>query len=136
MGIEENKQVIRDYCDAIARGDYETVAKLFTPDCVVWAAGNCWFSGEFDPPSMFKSAERMFTILKDFRFVIKDMTAEGNRVAVEMESDARHVDGTPYNNKYHFLFIISDDGRIAVCKEYMDTMYAGKILGVEAPRLG
>jgi uncharacterized protein len=55
-------------------------------------------------------------------FHISAMTAEGERVAVMASSEGVLVDGTPYENLYHFLFRI-DRGRIAEIMEYCDTAY-------------
>jgi len=55
------------------------------------------------------------------------MTAEDDRVAVEVSGESIHASGKPYNNKYHFLLIIRD-GKIIQLKEYMDTQLAAKIL--------
>ena len=60
-------------------------------------------------------------------FNITGMTAEADRVAVEVSGESIHASGQSYNNKYHFLLIIRD-GKIIQLKEYMDTQLAAKIL--------
>ena len=60
-------------------------------------------------------------------FNITGITAEDERVAVEISGEAIHASGHEYNNKYHFLLIIKD-GKILELKEYMDTQLAAKIL--------
>ena len=55
------------------------------------------------------------------------MTAEEERVAVEINREAVHAAGGTYNNQYHFLLRIKD-GKILELKEYMDTQLAAKIL--------
>jgi len=62
------------------------------------------------------------------RFTLHAMTAEGDRVAAEVESYAELVSGTVYNNKYHMLFEMAD-GRIRVVKEYGDTLHAKEVFG-------
>ncbi len=135
MGIEENKQAVREYCDAIGKMDVDRVKAVMHPDCVIWAAGNSFFSGKFDVDGLFKSGERVFSVFDDkgFAFDIKHLTAEENRVAAEMESVATHKDGTPYKNKYHFFFLFDDEGKILEYKEYMDTMHATEIIGYHEP---
>ena len=61
------------------------------------------------------------------KFNITGITAEGDRVAVEIDGEAVHASGETYNNQYHFLLIIKD-GKILELKEYMDTQLAAKIL--------
>jgi ketosteroid isomerase-like protein len=55
------------------------------------------------------------------------MTAENERVAVEVNGEAIHASGEPYNNQYHFLLVIKN-GKIVELKEYMDTQLAARIL--------
>lgn len=50
-------------------------------------------------------------------------TAEGDRVALEMESYGVKANGTVYNNLYHFLITFSG-GKITSLREYMDTYHA------------
>jgi ketosteroid isomerase-like protein len=68
--------------------------------------------------------EQVKGLLEDLRMSVKEMTAQGNRVAVEAESHAIHKPtGRTYNNFYHFLFEI-DGGKITKMKEYCDTKHA------------
>ena len=60
-------------------------------------------------------------------FNITGITAEDERVAVEISGEAIHASGEKYNNQYHFLLRIKD-GKILELKEYMDTQLAAKIL--------
>ena len=53
-------------------------------------------------------------------------TAEGNRVAVEVESYGEKTDGKIYNNLYHFLFEVVE-GQIVMIREYMDTLHVKSI---------
>ena len=48
-------------------------------------------------------------------------------MAVEVQGEAIHASGEPYNNQYHFLLRIKN-GKIIELKEYMDTQLAAKIL--------
>jgi ketosteroid isomerase-like protein len=49
-------------------------------------------------------------------------TAEGDRVAAEVESLGTHTSGRIYKNKYHFLIVLKD-GKFVQVKEYMDTLH-------------
>lgn len=42
-----------------------------------------------------------------------------------MESRGRFKDGRPYNNTYHWLFVVRD-GQIRTIREYTDTAYANE----------
>lgn len=56
------------------------------------------------------------------------ITAEGDRVAVEAESEIELVNGGVYQNTYHFLFLFRN-GKIYCSKEYNDSAYAAQVLG-------
>ena len=54
------------------------------------------------------------------KLTLTGWTAEGDRVAVEMESYGEMTNGNVYNNFYHFLATVSN-GRITALREYMET---------------
>lgn len=59
---------------------------------------------------------------------VHGVTAENNRVAVEAESYAELIDGSVYNNRYHFLLEF-EDGEIIRLMEYGDTHHVNAIWG-------
>jgi ketosteroid isomerase-like protein len=54
-------------------------------------------------------------------YTITGPTAEGDRVAAEVEGSADTPAG-PFHNRYHFLFELRG-GLIVVAKEYADSLY-------------
>jgi uncharacterized protein len=56
------------------------------------------------------------------KFTVTSLTAEGDRVAAEVESDGLHYSEKRYQNRYHFQFTI-EDRKIVAVKEYMDTLH-------------
>ena len=58
---------------------------------------------------------------------IEDMVAEGESVCVQTTINATTASGEPYENHYHFVFRIRE-GRIVAVKEYVDTLYAQRML--------
>jgi ketosteroid isomerase-like protein len=58
---------------------------------------------------------------------VTGVTADGDRVAVEAESNAEARNGKIYNNTYHMLFLLRD-GRVYLTKEYMDSAHAMEVL--------
>jgi ketosteroid isomerase-like protein len=54
--------------------------------------------------------------------IVKGITAEGDKVAVEYESDTPLTSGKRYQNTYHNLFVFRD-GKLASGREYYDTAY-------------
>jgi ketosteroid isomerase-like protein len=49
------------------------------------------------------------------------LVAEGDRVAVEAESEATLKNGKVYRNEYSLVFEFVGDGRISRIREYTDT---------------
>lgn len=55
------------------------------------------------------------------RFTIKSLTAEDDRVAAEVESQATLINGEEYRNTYVFIFRVRD-GRIASVAEHFNAI--------------
>lgn len=121
MGIEENKRIIRAFMDATSAGDVERIVNAYAEDGVLQTMGGTLISGTYTREQVAAAAGHIFNIFPEgITFTIHNMTAEGNRVAVEAESLGRHVSGKTYNNKYHFLAELRD-GKITRWAEYCDT---------------
>jgi hypothetical protein len=128
MSIEANKQLARQFMDAIARADAEAIQAAFAPDGVCWTAGSMPISGTYTRDQVADAARGVLGVFPEgLKFTIKAMTAEGDRVAIEAESYGRHKSGRIYSNQYHFLMRVRD-GKITEWKEYMDTMHANDVL--------
>jgi ketosteroid isomerase-like protein len=61
------------------------------------------------------------------RLTITGVTAEGDRVAVEMDADGVSATGLQYQNQYHDLLEIRD-GKIVAGREYLDTAHAAEVI--------
>ncbi|MEU7876277.1 nuclear transport factor 2 family protein [Dactylosporangium sp. NPDC049140] len=128
MGIEENKAIVQRYYDHVSRGERADADALFADDATWWVAGV--------PERLPIAGQRTLTehraMLRDqiaphlsngVRTTVTGMTAEGDRVAVEMENYARTASGKIYNNRFHLLFEIRNS-RIHAVREYLDTLHA------------
>ena len=60
------------------------------------------------------------------------MVAEGDRVVLQWTSRARTRGGREYENGCIGVFTIRD-GRIQAVREYMDTLYAGRVAFADEP---
>lgn len=99
---------------------------LLEDDATYWIPGDWPNAGTFtkaEIAAMVAGATDIFD--GPLEILIHGITAEGERVAVEMESNGRFKDGRPYNNTYHWLFVVRD-GAIRQIKEYTDTAYANR----------
>jgi ketosteroid isomerase-like protein len=125
---ERNKQLARDFVEAISRADVDAIVAAYAPDGVCWTAGTLPISGTFTVDQIAAASRGVLTVFPEgLRFTIHAITAEGDRVAIEAESYGRHVSGKLYNNKYHFL-LRARDGKIVEWREYMDTLHANDVL--------
>ena len=128
-GLEEsNKALVRDFFDALSRADVEAVRELYADDFRLWTAGTLPFSGTSDKAQALEATRGILSAFPDgLHFSIQGMTAEGERVAVEAESEGVHSSGARYHNQYHFLVLVRD-GRITALREYLDTEHAREVI--------
>tara|TARA_B100000795_G_scaffold168576_1_gene126988 strand:- start:283 stop:681 length:399 start_codon:yes stop_codon:yes gene_type:complete len=125
--IEKNKQIARDFFEALSAGS-EKYLDFYTDDSIVWTAGDNSIGGTRTKKEIINFAQNILAAFPSgIKFNITGMTAEDEKVAVEISGEAIHASGQTYNNQYHFLLRIKD-GKILELKEYMDTQLAAKIL--------
>lgn len=137
--IEENKRIARAYLEALGRGDLEASQGLLAEDAQ-WIIPQdpdlSPLAGAYDKAGVARLLSGLTKVLPEgVKFTVIGETAEGDRVALEVVSQANSSAG-PMSNRYHFLFVIRD-GKIVLGKEYADSLYMkvfGERLGREAPR--
>jgi ketosteroid isomerase-like protein len=125
---EANKKIALKMIEQITRGVIDET--LVAPDAYWWIPGRGKISR-----AEFQQLIDSFGKLRrsEGRMVVHGITAENDRVAVEAESFVELINGSTYNNTYHFLFEF-DGGKIRCSKEYNDSKYANDILGAFAER--
>lgn len=125
---DSNKQKVRDFLGAMNRGDVAAIVDAYHEDGTCWTSGRTLISGTLDKEAIRAGAGAIFEAFPEgITFTLGPMTAEGDRVALEAESEGRHVSGAVYTNQYHFLFEFKD-GQLYRLKEYMDTERVTDIL--------
>ena len=125
--MKENKQIAIKFFEALSSGA-ETYLDFYNDDSIIWTAGNNAISGSRTKKEVIDFAKGILDSFPDgIKFNVTGMTAENERVAVEVNGEAIHASGEPYNNQYHFLLVIKN-GKIVELKEYMDTQLAARIL--------
>lgn len=126
--IDENKQRVLDFFDALNAADGERIAAAYAPEGSCWTSGNTLISGVLSRDQIVAGAGAVLEVFPEgLVFTVHAMTAEGERVAVEAESKGLHASGVEYNNLYHFLFVFRD-GQLLQLKEYMDTELVTDVL--------
>lgn len=119
--IEQNKQLTRNFFDAMNACDAEAIINAYADDGRVVTMGNTLISGTRNKAEIRQFAEGILGAFPEgIVFTILNLTAEADRVAVEAVSEGMHVSGQNYRNHYHFLFTWRD-GKLVELKEFMDT---------------
>lgn len=126
MSIEQNKATVERFLEHFGRKDISAILDAMSDDCTWWIGGK----PELFPLAGTKTKAQFGEILRELVTPMENglemrlhaMTAEGDRVAAEVESYGVNPDGSVYNNEYHFLFIVRD-GKIRQAKEYLDTQH-------------
>jgi len=125
---QRNKQLTQVFFDILNRGDVPALLDAYAEDGRCVTMGNTLISGTYSKAQIADAAGSIYQVFpQGIRFTIKAMTAEGERVAVEAESEGRHVSGQLYTNQYHFLLRFRE-GKLVEFKEYMDTERVTDIL--------
>ncbi len=126
--IENNKALVSAFFVALNQGDVEAIVNAYAEDGSVETMGNTLISGVSDRDQIAVFAGGIFDVFpQGLHFSVINMTAEGDRVAVEAQSEGEHISGKIYSNQYHFLFQFRD-GKLLKLKEYMDTEQVTDVL--------
>ena len=125
---DDNKKRVYAFFDAMNKGDSAAIVDAYADDGYVQTMGHTLISGKYTKQQISAAAGAIFENFPEgLSFRINGITAEGERVAVEAESDGKHISGKHYHNEYHFLFIFRD-GKLVTLKEYLDTEHATDVL--------
>jgi len=127
MTTEQNKRLAAELFARFTASDIDGVLALMTDD-VAWRIPGkpelTPFAGVYDKARLRKLFHRMLASLKDgLKMTVTDSIAEGDRVAIEVESSGDLRNGRQYRQQYHFL-ITFRDGKITSVREYLDTHHA------------
>lgn len=122
--IETNRALACQYLERIAEGDADGVADMFTADGAILVQSRTMLPSETRGRDAIRAMIGMLPQLfpeTGLKILVDETTAEADRVSVIAHSDAIHVSGKPYRNRYHFLLKFSD-GKIAESHEYLDSL--------------
>ncbi len=130
MGIRENKAVVQAYFDAVNAGHLaDHLLDFMTEDVTWWIQKASPSAGVYEGKAGVK---RLFAIdipifSRALEVKILRMVGEGDTVVAEAEIRTANKDGKEYVNQYSFWMDIRD-GKICRVREYLDTLYAQKVL--------
>jgi ketosteroid isomerase-like protein len=121
---DRNVEVCKNFFRHVSVLEIDKALECVTDDVVWWVQGDWPGSGfHFGKDALKRlNAGISDTFVTGIDLEFGHATAEEDRVALELRSNAALRNGLIYNNTYHFLFTIRD-GLIAIAKEYLDTKH-------------
>ena len=126
MSIEHNKQLASEFFARFSAGDIAGALDMMADDATWWIAGKpgqLAAAGVHNKEQIARVFYRMASQLKNgLKMTLKNSIAEGDQVAIELESLGELQNGRVYNNEYHTLMTIRD-GKISEVREYLDTQH-------------
>jgi ketosteroid isomerase-like protein len=127
MTTEDNKRSAVELFARFSASDIPGVLDLMTDDVTWRVPGKPELSpvaGIYNKERLKRLFGRMLAQLEGgLQMTVLGLLAEGNDVAVEVESQGDLRNGRKYRQQYHFL-ITFRDGKIAAVREYLDTHHA------------
>ena len=127
MTTEDNKRSAVELFARFSASDIPGVLDLMTDDVTWRVPGKPELSpvaGIYNKDRLKRLFGRMLAQLEGgLQMTVLGLLAEGNDVAVEVESQGDLRNGRKYRQQYHFL-ITFRDGKIAAVREYLDTHHA------------
>jgi len=127
MSIEQNRKLAADFFDRFTASDIAGALDIMTDDATWWIPGKPDSSpaaGLYEKERLARLFQTMLSRLQGgLKMTVKSSIAEGNKVALEVQSYGELTNGRIYNQEYHFLMEFRD-GKISAVREYLDTQHA------------
>lgn len=127
LSTDLNKRVATELCARFTAADLPGLLALMTEDATWLIPGkpeSFASAGLYDKRRIARLFQAMFDRLQGgLAMTVKGAIAEGDKVAVEAQSQGDLVNGRQYRQDYHFLMEFRD-GRICAVREYLDTQHA------------
>lgn len=125
---EANKKLVREFVKALEALDMEKFLSFLDDDVLFVTTGQHAAAGTKTKAQVAKELPAMREMLPGgFRFTEVSMTAEGDRVTMELRGQAKTVTGEDYNNEYCHFYQIRD-GKIIIFRDYMDSALVERLM--------
>ena len=134
MAAEDNKRLVREAFDGLARADARAFLDLMADDFTWIIEGQCRFSRRYEGKDAIRNElipPLFANFATDYRNHAEEIIAEGDRVVVLARGEVKTVRGEDYNNRYCFVIRMAG-GKMVELREYMDTALAEARLTMEA----
>ena|SRR5258708_7900138 len=126
MSIEQNKKLATEFFACFGVNNIAGALDMMTDDATWWIIGK----PELLSASGTHSKEQITRLLYNMagqienglKMTVKSVIAEGDKVAIEMESLGELRNGRVYNNQYHIAMTMRG-GKISEVREYLDTQH-------------
>ncbi|MEQ9005427.1 MAG: nuclear transport factor 2 family protein [Pseudomonadales bacterium] len=129
--LEANKAVVLAFWKAFSESRFDAALELLDADATWWVAGTTDISGTYTKAQF---TELVMGVAEGtdggIQVTPTNLTAEGDRVAMEAESYGRMKSGKIYNNFYHFQHVLRD-GKLITVREYLDTQHVQDVFGAD-----
>tara|TARA_A100001037_G_scaffold218089_1_gene195923 strand:+ start:378 stop:830 length:453 start_codon:yes stop_codon:yes gene_type:complete len=131
--LTENKNLVISFWEAFSKGDAAEAMSHMHEDGSWWIQGNTDISGFYTKAEYAALIEGVGQNTENgIQVVLKEITAEENRVAVEATSHGLLNNGKIYNNTLHLQHVIKDNQLFSV-REYLDTKHVQETFGTPEP---
>ena len=125
--MNDNKPIANALFARFSESDIAGALDLMTDDVIWRLPGKPELSpaaGDYDKERLRRLFNRMYAQLESgLTMTVLGSIAEGDQVAVEVESRGDLRNGRKYRQQYHFLLGFRG-GKIATVREYLDTHHA------------
>jgi hypothetical protein len=127
----ENTELALAFLENLSTGKVDAALDLIADDVVWWLAGKpeqFALAGRKDKAQFAEMLSQIEAGMPNgIRLTVTGVTAEGDRVAVEMNADGVSATGKEYHNQYHDLLEVRA-GQIHAGREYLDTAHAQEVI--------
>lgn len=123
-----NKQTLRDYIDAVGRGDVDTVSRVTTEDYTHEFLGSTTLKGIRSRSEILEQLKIFSSALaRPGEFTFQEMVEEGNTVSAMFSGKCELVNGKRFDGDYA-VFCHFREGKILKLFELIDTKLADSVL--------
>jgi uncharacterized protein len=130
MNTELHKTIAHQFFDRFTASDLDGALATMTDDATWWIIGKperIPSSGMHDKASIARVFRSMLARMPSgLAMRVKNAVAEGDQVALEVESHGDLANSRLYRQSYHFLMVFCD-GKIAAVREYLDTQHVFEV---------
>ncbi|MEV0297207.1 nuclear transport factor 2 family protein [Nocardia sp. NPDC050710] len=129
MDTAENKKLIQDVFEQMARGNTRAMAEAMHENCSWHFPGNWSWSGSWKSKDVVLEhlLRPLMAQFSTYRSTAELVLAEGDRVVVRARGSGTTTRGDAYPQTYCYIFRIGD-GKITEVIEYCDTALVERVL--------